>query len=367
MRRGLNRERGAAMLIVLLTVTALLLVGLALAELSRANLMLVTSERQALQALDLAEAGLHRAVAELWSDPGWAGVSGVALPGADGTYSVSVAPDPEAPAEVIVTATGTCGRVTRTVRGRVLVLDTLDIGLALALRNSVVWPGGELTVSGSTQIGGDLTVFGGSLRFTGTTILGGRLTDPGHRVVATPPIIQGGTVIPLPELGSAGFDSAPLDAIDIDYPNGTRLDNPDLKGGGPPHWPLYYIAHIEGSGTVGTLSFGNNPWDQVLLVALVADGDLVLDGQINPPKGAVLAIIAGGDIVVTKNCNLDDALLIADGKLVLQRDLDVTGTVIADTVEAGSNRLTVTQQSLGAVTLPFALQVSLLSWEEVAP
>lgn len=366
MRRALN-ESGAAMLIVLLTVTVLLLVGLALAELSRANLLLVNSERQALQALDLAEAGLHRAVAELWSNPSWAGVAGVGLSGADGTYSVTVAPDPEAPAEVIVTATGTCGRVTRTVRGRVLVMNTLDIGLALGLRDSLVWPSGQLFVNGATQIGGDLTVYGGSLSFTGTTIIGGHLSDPEGRTVATPPIIQGGPVAPLPELGSAGFDRAPLDSIDIDYPDGTRLDNSDIKGGGPPHWPLFFIAHIEGSGTVGTLSFGNNPGDPLLLVALVADGDLVLDGRINPPKDALLAVIARGDIVVSANCKLDNALLIAGGQLVLQRDLDVTGTVVADTIDPGLNRLTVRQQALGTVTLPFALQVSLLSWEEVAP
>jgi hypothetical protein len=99
---------------------------------------------------------------------------------------VTVAPDPASSSQVIVTSTGTAGRVSRTVRGSVRILDGISTGVGLALRQSLSWTNGGLSVHGTTQIDGDYvwtpdsnnTVRCGPEGFVSTDIHTGRRSVP---------------------------------------------------------------------------------------------------------------------------------------------------------------------------------------------
>ncbi|MGE5560702.1 MAG: hypothetical protein ACM3XN_06570 [Chloroflexota bacterium] len=367
MLRRLRREDGAAMLLVLLMIAVLTVIGLALAELGQAHLLLVYRERQSIQALDLAEAGLNRAVAELWMNPGWTGDSDAAVEGAEGAYSVTIARDPHSPLQVIATSTGVAGRARRTVRGTIFVLNAFAADQGLMIRDDLAWTLSNLTVHGTTQIAGDLSVTGGRVRLYGQVTLAGEMSDPGSRVSATSPITEHGTVMSAPDIDTGIFHSQPWDLIDIDYPDGSTLDNHTLKGGAPYPSSVLYVAHIEGDGRLENISASNKLPGDIQLMLVVADGSLTLAGNFKPPKDVPAVIIAGGDITVGTNCSLSRTALIANGRLLLAGDLDVGGSVAADTVIAGRYDLSVNEEPLAMPALPIALQVTLLTWEEVTP
>jgi hypothetical protein len=80
--------RGAALVIALLVTAVLLLAGTSFLTISSTERMIAVNERTSVQAVLLAEAAIHRAVARLNASPAYSGETSVAL--GPGTFSVTV-------------------------------------------------------------------------------------------------------------------------------------------------------------------------------------------------------------------------------------------------------------------------------------
>ena len=86
---GIGREpRGAALVIVMLVMAVLLLAGTTFMTISSTESRIAVNEQVSTQAMSLAEAGLHRAMAALDATSSYAGATNVSLGG--GTFSVAV-------------------------------------------------------------------------------------------------------------------------------------------------------------------------------------------------------------------------------------------------------------------------------------
>lgn len=110
MRSG--KENGFVLAWVLMVICFLMTVGLGLLSLSQWEGVQVTEDIWYLQALNLAEAGLERAVRELQNDPMWMG-GWVDEPLGEGTYTVTS--EDLGSGQVRIRSVGAVGGVSKTL------------------------------------------------------------------------------------------------------------------------------------------------------------------------------------------------------------------------------------------------------------
>jgi cytoskeletal protein CcmA (bactofilin family) len=188
-RQGAASERGVSFVLVLLGTLLVLLMGLGIVSATSTELVIARNQRDAAQALSIAEAGLERARVKIAALPSWsAGYTNVPFGG--GSYTVTVTPI--GPADARLTSTGTIGRAKKIISCRVRVRVDSSFYHAfyqaapfnvsngtLHIVGGNVYAEGDATINranvqidGNLTVGGDIHLSGGSnLRVGGTTTL----------------------------------------------------------------------------------------------------------------------------------------------------------------------------------------------------
>jgi Tfp pilus assembly protein PilX len=111
-----SRRRGAALLVCIFVIAVSTAIVVAMLEDEMLQMTALRHTRDYERALFLAGAGAHHALAELEADNTWrTGIPSAQFPaGGSDTYSATVVDDVSG--DIIVTAAGTAGGVTRTVQ-----------------------------------------------------------------------------------------------------------------------------------------------------------------------------------------------------------------------------------------------------------
>ena len=271
-------ERGAALVLAVLVVSVLLLTGLAFLSLGRAQLHLGASRRDSLAALDLADAGIDVALAQLRTDPQWRGPLSDPLRG----YTVTVSDLDNG--LLSVRSSASAGGIARAVSA------TVHVGLPSMYRRVLV-SGGDFTFPNSFSIDGDVQA-------NSNATLSGVGSVDGKVLVSGQFSTEWGSIDPPPTVGAPPVPLNPFPSL-----TGTPLSGPTVDLGNLPLQGQVYT--INGDVTlIAPPSRGRrSPGVQGNAVIWV-DGKVHLAGDLvdkqagRPEDPNLLAIMASGDITV---------------------------------------------------------------------
>jgi len=258
-------RKSTALLLALLAVAMFTVFGLALVERSVNEGGLSRRGAESAQAFWLAEAGLNRAVVELKANYGLSGAGLFNTTSGSGRYSADIVQNGT---RRIVTGHGfvpaVSARVTRAVTG---IIDQLNPPNFFA---NAIYSAGDVDINGN------------SYSINGTVLYAGNIS--GNTSNINPGATQNTTIAPL-----VRFDFVSLRDIAVSQNN--YYDSARLK-------------KVETNKENYPTDFWNDPPTNSTPNVIYIDGDLVLNGEINEPYGAV----GGFYVVVGDVINSPDAV-----------------------------------------------------------
>ncbi|EAX47866.1 hypothetical protein TcarDRAFT_1555 [Thermosinus carboxydivorans Nor1] len=313
LRRYLKGQKGSAAILAIVVMLILAVLGAAYVGLGMTETSTAANFRDGIAAQYLAEAGVKRALIELYNNSAWdPGAGGLTEKQGNGSFTVIVRPG-ETSSQKKVVSTGQVNRARRQV--------VLDVNLPSNSGNGSVYDysvfaGSNMVVHNKARVIGAIHSNNGMELKNGSYISGkvevhGAFTDHGA-TLGTPPAITNAPEIPFPAFNAADYKQGAQV-----LPWGRTLSAGNYRG------KYYYM------GSQLTIDSG---WGSIQGDATIfATGDIdIKNGTVIGGDSSAFLIIALGNIDVNNGSILKNVVLIsAGGNINLHSDVELTGSAIA--------------------------------------
>lgn len=339
-------KKGQILLSVFLIILVMAILGMSFLSLTRMETIQIRKQVFYLQALNLAEAGIERALWKMRTSPGW--IDGwQEQPLGNGFYSVTIEPM-ETENYYRIISTGTVINVSKTVNLEVEVKNKLwpsAFDYALFWGNSSGY-NGDLVMRNNVYIQGDVFVYGDiEIRNNANVNNGyvystGEVTGEGNYQVGELP----DPLPERPEFDTSYYDGLITEAYSRPAGNWSLKNNQTYNLNGQTLFVNGNVSisnncYVYGPGKIvatGTITVENN--SQILgNVDLIANGDLNIENKAKV-EGEGNIIFSNTSITIKENDGIGPKTLIySEGTIELKNNAQVRGIIWGNEVELLNN------------------------------